>query len=157
MERRNQYESSFSIVGLTQKIHKSRDHDRSWLVWTRIRDYNLGGRPLSDEKWVLGRRGPGSTDQVFVDSWSFVHFVSGAILFLIGFDLAIAIVILIAWEVFENSPIGTALWRSLPRLFPNSRTEMIQSQSEYVGDSWGNMAFDVVFGILGWVIVGAIV
>ena len=112
---------------------------------------------MSDERWVLGRRGPGSTDQVFVDWWSLVHFVSGAILFLIGFDLDIAIVILIAWEVFENSPIGTALWRGLPRLFPSSKLDMIQSQSEYVGDSWGNMAFDVAFGILGWVIVGAIV
>lgn len=111
---------------------------------------------MKEERWVLGRRGPGSTDQVFVDAWSTVHFLSGAILYLIGFDLDIAILILIAWEVFENSPIGTALWRSLPRFFPNSGLEMIDSQAEYVGDSWGNMAFDVVFGILGWVAVGVL-
>lgn len=111
---------------------------------------------MSDERWVLGRRGPGSTDQVFVDWWSLVHFASGGLLFFVGFDLAMTIVLLIAWEVFENSPIGTALWRSLPRVFPSSNLEMIQSQSDYVGDSWGNMAFDVAFGILGWVIVGAV-
>ena len=111
---------------------------------------------MNGDRWVVGRRGPGTTDQVFVDPWSILHFVSGAILYLIGFDLDITIIILIAWEVFENSPIGTALWRILPRLFPSSRLEMINSQAEYVGDSWGNMAFDVIFGILGWVAVGVL-
>jgi hypothetical protein len=95
------------------------------------------------DNFVFGRRGPGYTDQVLLDLFSIVHFISGIILYLIGFEFVVAFGILIIFEVWENSELGTSFWRKYAsRIWP--------SQRNYVGDSWGNLIADIVVGSLGY-------
>lgn len=108
---------------------------------------------------VWGRRGPGLTDQMIIDPWSIVHFISGTILWFIGFDFYQSIVILIIFEIWENSRFGIAFFNQLPnRLYAlvpagkRNKIEFIEAQKDYVGDSWGNLIFDIIFGLSGWLI-----
>lgn len=95
------------------------------------------------DRFVFGRRGPGYTDQVLLDLFSIIHFLSGLILYLLGFEFVVAFGLLVIFEVWENSNAGTAFWRKyMARVFP--------SQRSYYGDSWGNLIADIVVGVLGY-------
>lgn len=109
------------------------------------------------ERLVIGRRGPGYIDQMLFDWWSLVHFASGFVLALLGLEFLVALALLVLFEFWENSRFGVAFWRSFGDTFGNStRLDMIQSQSEYRGDSWGNLVFDVVFGVAGFYVAGLV-
>ena len=100
---------------------------------------------------VWGRRGPGYTDQMLFDLWSIVHFISGLTLWKLGVEPSTAVIILIAFEIIENSPIGTAFFRALPDIIPwGGRIAIVKDQGHYIGDSWGNLIFDVIFGVAGF-------
>ena len=100
---------------------------------------------------VWGRRGPGYTDQVIIDLWSIVHFISGTLLWKLGLDPYPAFLVLVAFEILENSSFGTAIFRALPDIVPmGKRIAIIRDQGHYVGDSWGNLIFDIIFGVAGY-------
>jgi hypothetical protein len=111
---------------------------------------------------VWGRRGPGLIDQMIIDWWSIVHFISGTALWILGFDIYQTAVILIVFEIWENSRFGINFFNQLPgriyALLPfakRAKIEFIEAQKDYVGDSWGNLVFDIIFGLSGWLIANA--
>ena len=106
------------------------------------------------DRLVIGRRGPGYIDQMIFDWWSLVHFASGFFLAVLGLEFLVALGILILFEFWENSRFGIAFWRNVG--MNSSRLEMFKSQADYRGDSWGNMIFDVLFGIAGFYVAGLI-
>jgi hypothetical protein len=100
------------------------------------------------ERMVWGRRGPGYTDQVFFDVWTLVHLFFGALLWKLGVPPTYAVIILVLFELWENSAAGTAFFRMLPKAVPSLRGFAAwDAQSEYRGDSWGNAAFDILAGV----------
>ena len=99
---------------------------------------------------VLGRRGPGETDQVLFDFWSLVHFTSGVLLWKIGIEANIALMILIVAELLENYGGGVAVFNWLGRNF--GWIKIFEGQTEYKGDSTGNMVSDIIIGTLGYVL-----
>ena len=112
---------------------------------------------------VWGRRGPGLIDQMIIDPWSIVHFVSGTVLWFIGFDIYQTILILVIFEICENSRFGIAFFNQLPnRLYAlvpagkRNKIEFIEAQKDYVGDSWGNLIFDIIFGVTGWLLANSV-
>jgi hypothetical protein len=106
------------------------------------------------DRLVIGRRGPGYTDQMIVDWWSLIHFTSGLLLYLVGLEFIVALSILILFEFWENGRYGTAFFRNLPDWTGSipivSSALDIDGQSQYQGDSWGNLFFDILFGIAGF-------
>lgn len=108
------------------------------------------------DRLVIGRRGPGYTDQMLFDWWSLVHFTSGFILALIGLEFLVALALLILFEFWENSRFGVAFWRNISNNRFVPKIEMFESQAEYQGDSWGNLVFDVIFGVAGFYVAGLV-
>jgi len=100
---------------------------------------------------VLGRRGPGDVDQVLFDLWSIVHFVSGIMLWKLGFDANVAFMILIAFELVENY-FGGVIFFNWFGAKMGRWGKVFSSQENYKGDSIGNMLTDIMFGILGFVL-----
>ncbi len=105
------------------------------------------------DRLVFGRRGPGYTDQMIFDWWSLVHFTSGFILAFLGAEFLVALAILVLFEFWENSRYGVNFWRTFPDWLP-VKIEMIESQKQYQGDSWGNLFFDILFGLAGFYVGG---
>ena len=112
----------------------------------------IGVETISDwrDMFVFGRRGPGYIDQFIVDFYSLFHFFSG---FLLGVwfedDWLIVLSILVFWEIVENSSRGTRFWREwVSLLLPG------EDQTNYYGDSWGNLISDIIIGMIGyWVAI----
>lgn len=94
---------------------------------------------------VIGRRGPGETDQVLFDAWSFVHFASGLILWKLGLDANVAIMTLIVFELIENYGGGVVVFNWLGRNF--GWIKIFDEQADYQGDSTGNMVMDILIGV----------
>jgi len=97
------------------------------------------------DKFVWGRRGPGYVDQFPVDFYSIFHFFSGFLLGIWLVDWPIALMALVAWEIFENSSRGTKFWSEYMNLLMPG-----EDQLHYVGDSWGNLITDIVIGMIGY-------
>tara|TARA_Y100001973_G_C5138358_1_gene301550 strand:- start:449 stop:805 length:357 start_codon:yes stop_codon:yes gene_type:complete len=94
---------------------------------------------------VIGRRGPGTTDQVLFDAWSLVHFASGLLLWKIGLPANVAIMVIVVAELIENFGGGVAFFNWLGRNF--GWIKIFDGQEDYRGDSVGNMLMDIVIGI----------
>jgi len=97
------------------------------------------------ERFVFGRRGPGLIDQFPVDFYSLFHFMSGFLLGMWFDEWYLPFAILVAWEIIENSQRGTKFWREyVSLLLPGD------DQTNYYGDSWGNLITDIVIGMIGY-------
>ena len=94
---------------------------------------------------VIGRRGPGTTDQVLFDAWSFVHFASGLLLWKLGLGANVAIMTLLVFELIENYGGGVLFFNWLGRNF--GWIKIFNEQEDYRGDSTGNMVMDIVIGV----------
>ena len=117
---------------------------------------------MDEDFLVFGRRGPGRIDQMIVDWYTIFHFLTGVFLSWTGlFDFYQALTIAIIFEIWENSQFGVNFFRSLPKRLTSwwptdsrgakhQMPDFITSQADYVGDSWGNMIFDVLALLLGW-------
>jgi len=94
---------------------------------------------------ILGGRSndPQLADQRLLDIWSLIHAFSGWLLYSLGFQPALAFMLLIAFEVIENSGIGFWFFQ---KVFPQNIPLLSAGQSNYIGDSWGNMMSDIVIG-----------
>jgi hypothetical protein len=97
---------------------------------------------------VIGRRGPGDTDQVLFDAWSFIHFASGLLLWKLGLDANVAIMTLIVFELIENYGGGVAIFNWLGRNF--GWIKLFDEQADYKGDSTGNMVMDILIGVAAY-------
>ena len=78
-----------------------------------------------------------TTDQHCLDAWTVVHHLYGAYFFSL-FNLTVweVMSIAVAWEIFESTPLGIALW----------------NDDRYTGDSLCHAAVDVVATMSGWYI-----
>ena len=99
---------------------------------------------------VIGRRGPGKTDQVLFDLWSIIHFISGILLWKLGIEANWALMILIVFEIFENYGGGVAFFNWLGNNFGSIK--FFEEQADYKGDSLGNVVSDVIIGSLGYIL-----
>tara|TARA_B100000579_G_scaffold426027_1_gene432645 strand:+ start:4874 stop:5200 length:327 start_codon:yes stop_codon:yes gene_type:complete len=89
-------------------------------------------------------------DQVLFDGWTIVHFVSGVVLWKIGCPANLAFALLLAFELFEASGLGVALFRWIGKIKWLQWLPIIETQKRYTGDSFGNMVTDVIIGLLGF-------
>lgn len=72
-----------------------------------------------------------------LDPWSIVHFTSGLALGVLLRDALVVLVLLVAYEGFEGVLRRVKGRRSGKGVFEH--------------ESWTNIAYDVLFGMLGWV------
>ena len=72
-----------------------------------------------------------------VDAWTMVHHLYGAYFFSVcGMGLGETMMMALAWEVFESTPVGIAVWQD----------------SGYEGNSWRNAVVDIAATCSGWLL-----
>ena len=99
---------------------------------------------------VIGRRGSGLVDQALFDVWTLIHIGSATLLWWLGIEPNVALALIVGFEIIENSGIGYAVfnWLGNNKLIGSIPIIgwLLSSQSEYTGDSYGNLLSDIIVG-----------
>ena len=79
--------------------------------------------------------------KTFMDKYSYLHFVTGALIYYWGISLPIWLVIHTLFEIFENTKAGIHFIDKYITFWPGGKK---------YGDALINSIGDTVFAILGW-------
>jgi hypothetical protein len=79
----------------------------------------------------------------FADKYSYLHFVTGSLVYYWGISLSLWIVLHTLFEIFENTSWGVHIIDTYITLWPGGKKST---------DSFINIVGDTVFTILGWLL-----